>query len=64
MSIISEMFDMGAELGSDTVDYSDTAFFVGIAVAAILLVVLFCIIEVAVYNIRLRRAVEFKDKDA
>lgn len=63
MSIISEIFDSEVEGGSEeVVNYSDTGFVVWIVIAALLLVALFCIVEVAVYNVRLRRAAEFKDK--
>lgn len=62
MSIISEIFDSEVEGGSEVVNYSDTGFVVWIVIAALLIVALFCIVEVAVYNVRLRRAAEFKDK--
>ena len=62
MSIISEILDSGTEGGSEVVNYSDTGFFVWIVIVAFLIVALFCIVEVAVYNVRLHRATEFKDK--
>ena len=60
MSMLSILSDDA--IANETFNYGDTDFVVWIVLAAIFIVALFCIVEVAVYNVRLRRAAEFKDK--
>ncbi len=52
-------YDAGAaEIGGDT------DFLVWIVVAALLIIIMFCVVEAVAYSIRLHRAAEFKEKDS
>ncbi|MGN0091962.1 MAG: hypothetical protein ACI35M_02710 [Alistipes sp.] len=53
-------------IGNETsgFDCADTAFCIWIMVAAVAIVALFCVVEAVCYQIKLDRAVKFKDKDA
>ena len=42
----------------------DTDFMVWIVVAALLIIIMFCVVEAIAYSIRLHRAAEFKEKDS
>ena len=64
MSIFSEILGSACtDVGNDVADVGDSGFFVWASIAAVAVIVLACVINCAVYCIKLHRAVEFKDKD-